>query len=70
LLSAAKQLPFQATVFQDPSANLNSRHSAFDAIAEPIRRLGPLARDRPLTAVVQELAEMVGLAPALLSRLT
>jgi peptide/nickel transport system ATP-binding protein len=55
-------------VFQDPSASLNSRHTAFDAIAEPIRRLGPLARDRQLTGVVHELAEMVGLAPALLSR--
>ena len=56
-------------VFQDPSASLNSRHTAFDAIVEPIRQLGPLARDRQLTGVVHELAEMVGLAPALLSRL-
>ena len=56
-------------VFQDPSASLNSRHTAFDAIAEPIRRLGPLPRDRQLTGVVRQLAEMVGLAPALLSRL-
>jgi peptide/nickel transport system ATP-binding protein len=56
-------------VFQDPSASLNSRHTAFDAIAEPIRRLGPLARARPLAGVVHELAEMVGLAAALLSRL-
>ncbi len=39
------------------------------AIAEPIRRLGRLAPDRPLATVVQELAEMTGLAPALLSRL-
>lgn len=56
-------------VFQDPSASLNSRHTAFDAIAEPIRQLGPLARARPLAGVVHELAEMVGLAAALLSRL-
>jgi len=46
-----------------------ARHTAFDAIAEPIRRLGPLARARPLAGVVHELAEMVGLAAALLSRL-
>jgi peptide/nickel transport system ATP-binding protein len=56
-------------VFQDPSASLNPRHTAFAAIAEPIRRLGSLAPSRPLAMVVHELAEMVELAPALLSRL-
>jgi peptide/nickel transport system ATP-binding protein len=56
-------------VFQDPSGSLNPRQTAFAAIAEPIRRLGPLTRNRPLTTVVQELAEMVALPMALLSRL-
>jgi peptide/nickel transport system ATP-binding protein len=56
-------------VFQDPSASLNPRHTAFAAIAEPIRRLGPLAGNRQLDVLVQELAEMVELAPALLTRL-
>ena len=56
-------------VFQDPSASLNPRHTAFAAIAEPIRRLGPLAGNRQLDIVVRELAEMVELAPALLTRL-
>jgi peptide/nickel transport system ATP-binding protein len=56
-------------VFQDPSASLNPRCTAFDAVAEPIRRLGRATRNRPLAEVVRELAEMVGLAPTLLNRL-
>jgi peptide/nickel transport system ATP-binding protein len=56
-------------VFQDPSASLNPRHTAFAAIAEPIRRLGPLAANRQLDVVVKELAEMVELPRALLTRL-
>jgi peptide/nickel transport system ATP-binding protein len=54
-------------VFQDPSASLNPRSRAFDAVAEPIRRFGNPGDS--LAVRVHELAEMVGLAPALLSRL-
>ena len=56
-------------VFQDPTGSLNPRCTAFDAVAEPIRRLGRPARNAPLVAMIHELAEMVGLAPALLNRL-
>jgi peptide/nickel transport system ATP-binding protein len=56
-------------VFQDATASLDPRQTAFAAIAEPIRRLGRLDRARPLTAVVAELAEMVGLPTPLLARL-
>jgi oligopeptide/dipeptide ABC transporter ATP-binding protein len=55
-------------VFQDPTDSLNPRFTAFDTIADPIRRLG---RGRAAAAVstrVRELAEMVGLPEALLGR--
>jgi peptide/nickel transport system ATP-binding protein len=54
-------------VFQDPSASINPRSRAFDVVAEPIRRLGD--PNDSLPAQVNALAEMVGLAPALLDRL-
>jgi len=52
-------------VFQDPTDSLNPRHTAFDAIAEPVRRLGS-ATD--LKRVVAEAADMVGLPAELLPR--
>jgi len=52
-------------VFQDPSDSLNPRHTAFDAIAEPIRRLGE-AKD--LARQVEEAARKVGLPAELLPR--
>jgi len=54
-------------VFQDPADSLNPRFSAFDAIADPLRRLGGLRR-KPLRARVEELAELVGLPGELLAR--
>jgi peptide/nickel transport system ATP-binding protein len=56
-------------VFQDHTGSLDPRLTAFAAIAEPIRRLGCLERVRPLAMLVQELADMVGLPAALLTRL-
>jgi oligopeptide/dipeptide ABC transporter ATP-binding protein len=54
-------------VFQDPADSLNPRFTAFDTIAEPVRRLaglgGESARGR-----VEEVAELVGLPSELLGR--
>jgi oligopeptide/dipeptide ABC transporter ATP-binding protein len=52
-------------VFQDASDSLNPRHTAFDAIAEPIRRLGAT---RDLARQVEDAARQVGLPPELLPR--
>jgi oligopeptide/dipeptide ABC transporter ATP-binding protein len=55
-------------VFQDPTDSLNPRFTAFDVIADPLRRLkGPWTPDR-LRQRVTELAEMVGLPLPLLER--
>ncbi|MGH7333435.1 MAG: ABC transporter ATP-binding protein [Candidatus Rokuibacteriota bacterium] len=55
-------------VFQDPTDSLNPRATAFDTIAEPLRRLG-IARDRRVvSARVHELAELCGLPRELLGR--
>jgi oligopeptide/dipeptide ABC transporter ATP-binding protein len=52
-------------VFQDPSDSLNPRYTAFEAIAEPIRRLGdPEMQEHQ----VQEAARKVGLPAELLPR--
>ena len=52
-------------VFQDPTDSLNPRHTAFDAIAEPIRRLG---NTEHLEIQVSEAARKVGLPEELLPR--
>lgn len=55
-------------VFQDPTDSLNPRFTAFDVIADPLRRLkGPWTREA-LHTRVEELADMVGLPRALLGR--
>jgi len=55
-------------VFQDPTDSLNPRFTAFDLIADPLRRLkGPWTR-ATLAARVEELARMVGLPVELLGR--
>jgi oligopeptide/dipeptide ABC transporter ATP-binding protein len=54
-------------VFQDPTDSLNPRFTAFDAIADPLRRMQH-PRATETRSRVQEAAGMVGLAPELLSR--
>ena len=54
-------------VFQDPADSLNPRFTAFDAIADPIRRLGDEPRGT-LRRRVEEIAELIGLPYALLGR--
>ena len=52
-------------VFQDPTDSLNPRHIAFDAIAEPLRRLAPGA---DVKEKVLEAARRTGLPEELLPR--
>jgi oligopeptide/dipeptide ABC transporter ATP-binding protein len=54
-------------VFQDATDSLNPHFIAFDAIADPIRRLKPMSRP-DLNARVIELAHLCGLPEALLQR--
>ncbi|MGB3614264.1 MAG: oligopeptide/dipeptide ABC transporter ATP-binding protein [Elainellaceae cyanobacterium] len=55
-------------VFQDPSDSLNPRFTAFDTIAEPIRRLGSAPDRQQLQQRTAVLAQQVGLPPELLGR--
>jgi len=55
-------------VFQDPTESLNPRFNAFDAIADPLYRLGGVTRRADAWAKALELAEMVGLPANLLTR--
>ncbi len=54
-------------VFQDATDSLNPRHSARQAIAEPLRRLAKM-RGAALNARIEELAGLVGLPLSLLDR--
>ena len=55
-------------VFQDPMDSLNPRFTAFDTIADPIRRLGTPEERADVRARVAEIADLVGLPRALLGR--
>ena len=55
-------------VFQDPSDSLNPRFTAFDAIAEPLRRLASASAIADCRARVTQAALDVGLPPELLGR--
>jgi peptide/nickel transport system ATP-binding protein len=54
-------------VFQDATDSLNPRHSARQAIAEPLRRLAKM-RGAALNSRIEELAGLVGLPLPLLDR--
>jgi oligopeptide/dipeptide ABC transporter ATP-binding protein len=54
-------------VFQDAGESINPRFTAFDAIANPLRRLRKL-RGSKLTARVETVAKQCGLTPELLLR--
>lgn len=54
-------------VFQDPHDSLNPRYTAFDVIADPLRRMGVVPRDQ-VAERVAELSRQVGLADELLGR--
>ena len=56
-------------VFQDPHDSLDPRHTAFDSIAHPLRRLCALRDGAALTARVHDAADRAGLPPDLLDRL-
>ena len=55
-------------VFQDPADSLNPRFTAFDTIAEPLRRMGPPQSRTRLAERVGELATLCGLPGELLGR--
>ncbi|HEY7677331.1 MAG TPA: ABC transporter ATP-binding protein [Candidatus Methylomirabilis sp.] len=56
-------------VFQDPADSLNPRLTAFDAIADPMRRLLGVRDPQPIRRRVCDVADMVGLPLELLGRL-
>jgi oligopeptide/dipeptide ABC transporter ATP-binding protein len=55
-------------VFQDPTDSLNPRFTAFDIIADPLRRLVHLKENDVLRLRVHELADLVGFPRELLGR--
>ncbi len=55
-------------VFQDPADSLNPRFTAFDTIADPLRRLARLRERAPLEERVRKVADLVGLPQELLGR--
>ena len=55
-------------VFQDPNDSLNPRHTAFDSIAYPLRRLEGLRDGKVLQTRVREAAARAGLPMDLLQR--
>lgn len=55
-------------VFQDPTESLNPRYTAFDSIAEPLKRLKGMRKRKDLQKKVEHLATLVGLPAHLISR--
>ena len=72
-ISASKfaHSPYRADlqmVFQDPTDSLNPRFTAFDTIADPLKRLGPKLTAQQVQDRAVEVARQVGLPSELLSR--
>jgi peptide/nickel transport system ATP-binding protein len=65
---AASQRKDIQIVFQDAGDSINPRFNAFDAIADPLRRLGTSSDASTLRAKVEDAATRCGLPLALLSR--
>lgn len=55
-------------VFQDPTESLNPGFTAFRAVADPLLRLGGMRSGSGLAKRVEELFDLVGLAPEFLTR--
>jgi oligopeptide/dipeptide ABC transporter ATP-binding protein len=55
-------------VFQDPNESLNPRFTAFQAIADAVRRLGTRQERQAVQDLVQRAAERAGFPPELLHR--
>ena len=55
-------------VFQDPAASLDPRRTAFEAIADPLRRLEQIRRPAELGRRIREICDLVDLPHALLGR--
>ena len=55
-------------VFQDPTESLNPGFTVFRAVADPLLRLGGMRGGPELRKRVEELCELVGLAPEFLTR--
>ncbi len=56
-------------VFQDPTGSLNPRHTVFQLIAEPLKRLENITDRSELDSKVHQLADQVGLNSELIFRL-